>query len=642
MAAAFFILAVALMFAGHIFKVKRWGLFISVYEKPLEYNLLNALAIGHSLNALLPVRTGEIVRVIWAGRRMKNGYSFALATVIADLYVDILTVGIIFFILSFSAEDGSWLQRIFHFYVAAFAVLISATIITAVFRKPIKSCIRLAAGIFNEKIEYGLLYASYLTAASIRDIAVRLSKIRFLLYTAGMWAGYLSSYICFAESVRRQGFAWSGTDVFTALFSGTALYSVDARLIPGLAAFLILPLVICGIVSFVLSRSAAQQPSGGRRPLPQLNKSDRLAFLKTYYKEDNREHIQSYLGLKEDVTVLEDSSGGSNASAVIVMKYDGEMLFRKYAFDNDGKKLQEQIDWILAHQQDIPLPAVARQQQGSNYVSYDMHCYGSAIGLFRYIHTMPVESSWNILEKALDDIRLGLHARNARPADTETIKSYIKSKVGKNLKIIRENDRFIRQLEEYDEISANGIRLPTLHFYTDMLKDDHLIQVFSHDSYSDIHGDLTIENIVCLTDSSEIDRREYEGKVLPKDYYFIDPNTGNIHDSPFLDYGKLLQSLHGNYEFLMMVKSVKIDGNNVNYLLTKSESYAEIYQRFRAYLRSRFSREEVLSIYYHEIIHWLRLMPYKIRKNEKLAVVFYTGLLYVLHDVREMENGEAE
>ena len=92
----------------------------------------------------------------------------------------------------------------------------------------------------------------------------------------------------------------------------------------------------------------------------------------------------------------------------------------------------------------------------------------------------------------------------------------------------------------------------------------------------------------------------------------------------------------------MMVKSVKIDGNNVNYLLTKSESYAEIYQRFRAYLRSRFSREEVLSIYYHEIIHWLRLMPYKIRKNEKLAVVFYTGLLYVLHDVREMENGEAE
>ena len=90
----------------------------------------------------------------------------------------------------------------------------------------------------------------------------------------------------------------------------------------------------------------------------------------------------------------------------------------------------------------------------------------------------------------------------------------------------------------------------------------------------------------------------------------------------------------------MMVKSVKIEGNNVNYLMTKSEAYGEIYQKFREYLRSRFSKEEVLSIYYHEIIHWLRLMPYKIRKNEKLAVVFYTGLLYVLHEVWKMENGK--
>ena len=641
MAAAFFILAVALMFAGHLFKVRRWGLFISVYEKPLDYNLLNALAIGHSLNALLPVRIGDIVRVIWSGRRMKNGYPFALATVIADIYVDVLTVGIIFFALSFTVSAGSWLQSVFHFYLVLFAVLVVLTAIAVVFRKQLKWCIRMAASIFNTKIEYGLLYASYLTIASIKDIVTRLSRIKFLLYTLGMWAGYLCSYVFFAESVRRMGFAWSGMDVFTALFSGTALYNVDKGLIPSLAAYLILPLVICAAVSFVLSRKSSDDAGGStRHTLPQLNKSDRLAFLKTYYREDSREHIQAYLSLNDDVTVIEDNSAGSNASTLLVMKSGGEMLFRKYAFDKDGVKLQEQIDWILKHQKDIPLPVVVSEQKGANYVSYDMHSYGSAVGLFRYIHTMPVDWSWRILEKALDDIRLGLHSRNARPADTETIKSYIKSKVDKNLKIIRENDRFIRQLEEYGEVSANGIKLPTLHFYNGMLKEEHLIPIFSHDSYSDIHGDLTIENIVCLSDSSEIDKSEYQGKVLPKDYYFIDPNTGNIHDSPFLDYGKLLQSLHGNYEFLMMVKSVKIEGNNVNYLMTKSEAYGEIYQKFREYLQSRFSKEEVLSIYYHEIIHWLRLMPYKIRKNEKLAVVFYTGLLYVLHEVWKMENGK--
>lgn len=73
-------------------------------------------------------------------------------------------------------------------------------------------------------------------------------------------------------------------------------------------------------------------------------------------------------------------------------------------------------------------------------------------------------------------------------------------------------------------------------------------------------------------------------------------------------------------------------------MMTKSEAYAYVYTKYKKYLQNKFSKEEVLSIYYHEIIHWLRLMPYKIRKDEKLAVVFYTGLLQVLADVWGMEN----
>ena len=45
------------------------------------------------------------------------------------------------------------------------------------------------------------------------------------------------------------------------------------------------------------------------------------------------------------------------------------------------------------------------------------------------------------------------------------------------------------------------------------------------------------------------------------------------------------------------------------------------------------------TIYYTtEIIHWLRLLPYKIRKNDKLAVVFYTKLIKIIADVQEIEN----
>lgn len=171
-----------------------------------------------------------------------------------------------------------------------------------------------------------------------------------------------------------------------------------------------------------------------------------------------------------------------------------------------------------------------------------------------------------------------------------------------------------------------------------MLDKKHLSNVFKNDTYSDIHGDLTVENIICISSQDEINADEYEGKFLPTNYYFIDPNTGNMHDSPFLDYAKLLQSLHGNYEFLMMVKNVSVNKNIVNYMLTKSEAYGIVYHEYKKYLKNNFSNESVLSIYYHEIIHWLRLMPYKIRKDEKLAVVFYTGLLQVIADVWEMEH----
>ena len=291
---------------------------------------------------------------------------------------------------------------------------------------------------------------------------------------------------------------------------------------------------------------------------------------------------------------------------------------------------------------DIPLPIIVEKRNEHNYVSYDMHSYANAVGLFRYIHTMPLEAGWNVLKGVLDEIRSGLHTRNRRQADVDTISRYIEQKVEKNIKIIRNMDKYIKVLEQYDRIIVNGIKLYTLGHYQDMLCREHLKYIFSKDEYADIHGDLTIENIICLSDTSEIDEGEYRGKVMPHSYYFIDPNVGNIHESPFLDYGKLLQSLHGNYEFLMMVTSVGIEKNKVNFLMTKSEAYGKVYRKYKGYLQSMFSREQCLSIYYHEVIHWLRLLPYKIQKDEKNAVVFYAGLLTVLNDVRRLEYGDED
>lgn len=101
-----------------------------------------------------------------------------------------------------------------------------------------------------------------------------------------------------------------------------------------------------------------------------------------------------------------------------------------------------------------------------------------------------------------------------------------------------------------------------------------------------------------------------------------------MHDSSNLDYGKLLQSIHGGYEFLMATKNVSIERNRINFVFTKSEAYTYLYDMLDKYMREHFAKERVKSIYYHEIIHWLRLMPYKIEKMEKGYCCFMPECLW--------------
>ena len=629
----FFLLSIFFMIMGHIFKIKRWGLLISVYEKPVEYNLLNAMTLGHTLNTVFPIRIGDIVRVMWAGKKLKNSYSFSLATVIADLYIDFITVGAIFFFSIISRKGIYYLEKIPYYYAFIFIFIIPITFLVIMWKKYIKSFVKKVASIFNERIELSLLYITYLCFTSIKDIFQKINKLKFIFLTFGIWTSYIISYSLFAKFMQKKGKNYSIFDIFSKLFSGASLYNIEKKILPYWVIYLLLPLGICLLFSLVLYVLVKKENFYYRQTLPQINSRERLAFLKTYFSNENRENVRAYLEINKDVLIIEDISAGSNASTLIIMKKDGTLFFRKYAFNDDGIKLKKQIEWIEKHFDDIPLPIIVEKEEGYNYVTYDMKNLGNSIGMFKYIHTMPLKESWNILKKALEDIQR-LHKRNLRESNEKDIEQYIKSKVVDNLKIILTESKYIKNLEKYKSIFVNGVELPTLRNYDKILNIEYLKSIFNDDKYSDIHGDLTIENIIGILDNNieNLVDKKYD------EYYFIDPNTGNIHDSPFLDYAKLLQSLHGNYEFLMNVSEIKIEKNYINFMVTESDAYVQLYRKYYSYLKENFSNRDIISIFYHEIIHWLRLLPYKIKKNDKLAVVFYTKLLKIIADVQEIEN----
>ena len=86
-----------------------------------------------------------------------------------------------------------------------------------------------------------------------------------------------------------------------------------------------------------------------------------------------------------------------------------------------------------------------------------------------------------------------------------------------------------------------------------------------------------------------------------------------------------------------MIRQILIMQNyyshHINFIFTKSDAYCYLYQMLDDYINNNFEQERVRSIFFHEIIHWLRLMPYKIEKNGKRVLLFYAGMLMVMNDV---------
>lgn len=622
--------AIVLVCVAHFVRTLRWELFVKTYEKPKRKKLLQSLSIGYFINFFVPFKVGDLVRAWLAGRKMKNGRGFALATVIVDRYLDVVVVGI-FFAVFFGLGIGN--SESVKFYMFLTIGLLILTILVYCFRGMVKKFLKSVAGIFNPKIEIRLLRFFWSLIWSFKDIFKKIDKTKLILTTVGMWLMYLVSYYCFAAFLRGEGASINWLDVFYMLFAKNSIHvgSVEILGFDGMlkmqtvwmGIYLFAPIVILFIISFFLKTSNKENGNTEEEYLnliPQLDENERLNFLETYFSNERRDYIESYLKINQNILIIRDYSAGSNATTMLCMN-NGKTFFRKYAFGNDAAKLYEQIEWLERFKNVIPLPEVFLYQREENFCYYDMPYDSSAVGLFDYAHSMPKEKAWCFIQRATECLENSLYKVNLRKADRDTIEEYIKTKVDKNLDKIM-NAKYLKKLMNYEEIIINGKSFKNLPYYLRYLEKEYLYEVFRNDMYSEIHGDLTIENIICT--------RNAEGE---DDFYIIDPNTGNVHDSSNLDYGKLLQSIHGGYEFLMATKKVDIDRNRINFIFTKSESYTYLYHMLDNYMLENFSKERVKSIYYHEIIHWLRLMPYKIEKNGKRVLLFYAGMLMVMNDV---------
>ena len=614
-------LAVIALLLGHLVKVYRWLLLIELYEKPSVSVLLKSLSTAHAINFIIPFHVGDLYRIWYSGRRMVNGIKFSLATIIVEHYIDLLVLASLCVGL-YVIGHNTMVMMVLLMTISATVVLL--TVVTMRWDNRTKRIIVGFAKVFNSRIEFNILGLAWAFVSIFKDLIGRISKFKVVMSTGLMWALYIVSYWCFAESLQMEGFNIRLRDVIDIFFNRSSImnrhlydYSGSIAIFTFyICVYVLFPLLIIYIASYLYDKDDKEEfLNTGSSVIPYVNSHDALAFLETFFKGNmGGAYLTGFLEVNKNVSILEDCSAGSNA--VTLLCTDGSATFyRKFAIGADGEKLYDQIRWIQEHKQVIALPYIINVKKEKHYCSYDMEYKGDSQNFFTYIHTHTTDKSWTILKTALEAMRSDLY-RFDDYADSTVIEKYLEQKIFKNLNVIK-NSPILSGILDYQFVYVNGVKYANLSSFDRFFDRGHLSKIFSESPVCDIHGDLTIENIICDND----------------DYYLIDPNTGNILDCPYLDFGKLFQSLHGGYEFLMRVQNVNVKGNHIDFTFMRSSAYEKLFQLLRQYIISTCGEQVLVQVYYHELVHWLRLMPYKLSSLGERAVVFYAGLLMVLNDI---------
>ena len=626
-------LSVILLMTGHLMKLFRQKSFIEVYEKPDFSRLTLSLAVGYAINLVAPLHLGDIIRGWHYGKKSKNGFPFSIATVVIDRFWDVIAVTLIFVWMLLFDRHSHAIANTVIMYLIITGVIIAVAVLALFFTTLAKKCILFLAGIFNLRLEFKLLMFGWSVISSLKDVTRTMNRWIFALRTLLMWACYLLSYFFFSRCATiLTGSFYTTGDILEQMFGDSAFTAAsamvmlrsDIALTVAYIIFFTAPLALLILISLLCRRlpSDSKESDSFVQLLPQMNEKDRLSFLQAYFSGSRRDYLDTYIKVNKNLSILRDCSAGSNATTLLCVDKSGRTFFRKYACGSDAEKLYEQMCWIKKYGGLLPLTEVSSEERGSSFFYYDMPCKSGAVDFFTFIHTSDIHKSEALLESVTDALGV-LHNTESRPYSESELRKYISAKVTDNISLIM-SSRELKPLMKYDTLIINGTSLPNLPYYLDVLSEEKLMKIFSCDRISETHGDLTIENIICCRDGED-------------DFYLIDPNPNSLHNTPFLDYSKLLQSLHGQYELMMKTAEVTVSRNTITYPFTGSSAYEKLFTYYLGCLRGKFSPEEVRSIFYHEIIHWLRLMPYKLKNCPQHAAMFYAGMLKVINEVVNLE-----
>jgi hypothetical protein len=260
----------------------------------------------------------------------------------------------------------------------------------------------------------------------------------------------------------------------------------------------------------------------------------------------------------------------------------------------------------------MPLVPVVQASANVGAFSYDMPVVDECSEFYEMTHSSPPADSSRLLLRLLDRLD-ALHASGERRrCASGALDGYFHEKIAGNADQIL---RFARTAIGGREYRLNGVdyHLDEWRVFQDR---DWVRRQLRAREQAVVHGDLTLENVVVSPGHAH-------------GFYVIDPNPENIFDSPLIDWAKIMQSLHLGYEALNRSAQTTAHDRAMVLPIARSEAYANLHRLLESEIVSRFSDEALRETYFHELVNYLRLTPYKMRQSRERGLAFFgcTSLL---------------
>jgi len=661
-----FLSAALFQLIGHYLRAWKSAYLIDPIKPAVSrYFLFEALSIGFLFNTILPFRLGEIIRAHIVGKKLFISRTVVFLTILFERAVDGIIIFIVSLFIYFFAKNyvGALNPVVFSlvFTIFILSCLIFCLIYILFFEnKHFFSFIHRSSALLNENLKNKIRLIVWSAIYGTKVIAREANIVKYILVSLAMWFFYLASiYVLllavfgnfnfvpglivsitsFLSVSVPSGPAYIGTYHF--YFSeivGRLFANADYLLLFSVVSWfiLIIPIFLLGILFLIFGESRKK-----RRVLnlflPQLKlagnsnggyhsklfrfediSGEMSRFFDDYFKNLEIAHVVNTHEVSGKTKLLKTFKGGSNALTILIWNNKlGRECVRKITLPQNASKLEAQYDWISERQGLNSVPKVLGCEKDEVSYSLDLKYEKDFVPFFDYIHSSNLSSSKRIMDKVIDFVNQKIYLNGQDIYSRKDLDYYISTKIFDKVNDCLALNRYLVSVIDYPQLVINGKIYDNFSVIMDKItKNEKLMNILSRYWKTPLHGDLTIDNIM----------------VNGEDFILLDPNDENYISDPIVDYGKLYQSLHSGYEFLILLEKSGLEGNQINFEENISSKYTELFKHLEQNLAKRLTSERFKLIKLHEAVHYFRMLTYKAKINPETFLVFYAIAIRLLNE----------